>query len=259
MIGTPAQLTAYLQALATNHKLVALVITGEGSRHEAATRATVVYPLVTIETPSVAIPVSDDQKILSTRIYVVENGINQSQGAEDALLDKCYRIAEDLVFAIQQHVDGEMNINIARDGIEILPIISNGSDQTSGWMFDVNILAEKDTCAIGYDMDDFFLPRFSWFLGNDNPAAPEINAEDETIGSGVTKEWFYREAHSQPEPDDFEIDQPLELEAVSGSTYRLIEVWLKATKGGRVLWSYCLIDTRFDKGVSGPHIPSYPE
>lgn len=260
MIGTPAQLTAYLQALATNHPLVALVITGEGSRSEAATRHTVQYPLVKIETPSTGIPASMDEKSLYTRLYIITAAGNASEGLEDREQEICYRIAEDLVMTIQAHAsDSFMGLSLTRESIEIEPVISVGSDQTRGWTFELSVLAEKDTCASQYDLDRFFMPQFSWMLGNDNAAAPEINTEDQTIGDGVTKDWYYREQLSQPAPAEFFPNEPLELEAVSGTSYRLIEVWLKAQKNGKTIWSYSMIDTRFDKGASIPFIPSYPE
>jgi len=188
VIRTPSDLTGYLAALARQIPDVAHVITGEGSRQEESTKSTARYPQVLIETPETSIPASEDQKTLSTRIYVLALPQGTSHAREDIASDRAYRIIESIIYAIRSHVlDDEHGFSLGREEIDITPIISKGSDQVRGWTFDL-IISIDQTCST-YDPNTFFMPQFRLVVTGD-PGPPIIIITVTSIRSTTADMWY---------------------------------------------------------------------
>lgn len=261
-INTPAHLIAYLEALCLAHPLVRQVITGEGSRGEAATLATAEYPHVRIETPDVTIPRSESQKTLSTRIYVLGKSSEKGDKEDDRIANEAYRIAEDIVSAMDTHTnDGVVDIALA-DGIEINPCVAMGSDQLLGWMFDLSIHVNRHLCRDNeFDTSAFMIPQFRWSNIPDAENNFVVSFQDLSIvPAGTVLTWFYQESVAQAIAAQFNPGDGILLaldENVDG-VERILHVWLRIVKGDKQFWSYARILARESSGVSLPFIPFYP-
>jgi len=257
MIQTPAALTAYLSALATQLPGVRHVITGEGSRQEESTKSTARYPQVLIETPDAYVPPGDDQLGLTTTIYVISRPQGSSHAHEDIATDDAYRIAMAMIMAIRAHAsDDDHGFTLSDDAVEISPIVSKGSDQARGWMFDLRIMIDQH-CAT-YDPDTFFMPQFRFEVSGD-PGEPEISITDTSIGTATSDMW-YREERSGTLQTVVELDDDtITLTATDpASTYRIVHIWMRMTRGDITLWSYARVHTADTGGISVPFIPHYP-
>lgn len=257
MISTPTQLTAYLAALASQMPGVRHVVTGEGSRQEESTKSSARYPQVLIETPEADIPASDDQKRLSTSIYILDLPQGSSHAQQDMATDRAYRIAETMVSAIRMHADSdEHGFSLTASDINITPIISRGSDQVRGWMFDLGISIDQHCDT--WDPDAFFMPQFRVEVSGD-PGAPSIAITDTSIGDGDRSMW-YREEVAGALQTVVELDaDTITLAATDPeSTYRIVHIWLRMVQGSITLWTYARVHSGDRGGYSLPYIPHYP-
>lgn len=257
MISTPAQLTAYLYAMATQMPGVRHVITGEGSRQEESTKSSARYPQVLIETPEAGIPGGDDQKRMSTTIYVLDLPGGTLPAHQDMATDRAYRLAESLAYTIRIHADSdEHGFSLSTTEIEIMPIISKGSDQVRGWRFDLTVMIDQH-CAT-WDPEAFFMPQFRVTVSGD-PGAPTIAITDTSIGDADRSMWYREEVNgslqSVVELDDDSITlSPTDPE----STYRIVHIWLRMVQSGITLWTYARVHSGDTGGYSLPYIPHYP-
>lgn len=261
-ITTPAQLTAYLKAIAQQHPRVAHIITGEGSRQEESTRALAKYPQVRIETPEAAIPRAESQKILSSRIYVCGQVPPNNHADDDRIADEVYRIAENIISVIDSHTsEDELGISLATEQIEIKPMIAMGDDQLIVWMFDVEFEVDRALCKYNaIDPTDFFMPQFRWENNPEDADSSVISFSNESfLGVDAVLTWFWKENEAQPVAAEFDPDDGIELAAIANKPGRVIHVWLRATYGDVHIWTYArIINGAEDAGTSIPFIPHYP-
>ncbi len=258
MIRTPSDLTGYLYALALQLPDVAHVITGEGSRQEESTKSTARYPQVLIETPEASIPLSGDQKAMSTRIYVLAMSQGSTHAHEDQATDRAYRIAEAFISAIRAHALSEDHgFSLTRDDIEITPVIARGSDQLRGWTFDPGIMVDQ-SCG-EYDADTFYMPQFTWANSEEDPHGASITITDTSIhGDEDATDMYWQEEYDQPEATTFPLLDGIRVDVIlDGPAFRIIHVWMRMT-GSHTLWAYARIDSRETTGRSTPFVTIYP-
>ena len=257
MIRTPSDFTGYLAALAAQLPGVAHVITGEGSRQEESTKSTARYPQVLIETPEVGIPLSDEQKTLSTRVFVLDIPGGSTHAKQDIAADRAYRIAEAFVSAMRIHALSEdLGFSLTHEEIDISPVIARGSDQVRGWTFDPGILVDQ-SCG-DFDPDTFFMPQFEVRVSGD-PGAPTISITSTSIGDGETAMWWREDIAGQLQSVQELEDDTIEMDATDpASTYRVVHIWMRMTGGDIELWCYARVHSADTGGISIPFIPHYP-
>jgi len=268
IIRTPSSLTAYLQTLATLLPGVRHVVTGEGSRSEAAALSMAHYPQMLIETPEVSIPRSEGPKTLMTRIFSLDLPGAKNDATHDLAGDRAYLNAEDMIAVIRSHSDdSDYGFSLMVDRMEIVPVIAHGSDQRRGWMFELEIEVDQDLCHDRtFDPADFSIPQFSWLNSEEDPTGANLTFTNLSIYgpdfTGAT--WYWQEEIDQEEADVFDGDSdPIVIEPiVDGPPHRVVHVWLsielRIGSNGITLWTYARIDTRLASGISVPFIPHHP-
>lgn len=258
MIRTPSDLTGYLYALALQLPDVAHVITGEGSRQEESTKSTARYPQVLIETPEASIPLSGDQKTMSTRIYVLASPQGSTHAHQDAAADRAYRITEAFISAIRAHALSEDHgFSLTSQDVEIIPVIARGSDQLRGWTFDPGIMVDQ-SCG-EYDADTFYMPQFTWTNDEEDVTGANITITDTSIhGDEDATQMYWQEEYDQPVATTFDGPDGIRLNPIAdGPAFRIIHVWMRMT-GAHQLYAYARIDSRETSGRSTPFVTIYP-
>lgn len=260
-IITPGHLTAYLRAICVQHPMVRTVITGEGSRGEGATLASTDYPQVRIETPASVLPRAESQKTLTTRLYVLAMVADATEADDDRILDEAYRIAENIIQVIDMHTDDtDIGISLVDDRVSIQPVISMGSDQLRGWMFDINLEVDKMLCVqdLPFDPETFILPQFIWELQIEDDQIVVTLADESIADQDTVKTWYWKEAIAQPASTAFAGDE-ISIAEDPAAAVRRIHVWLKLVRGGFEIYSYAQIDSDQAFGRSDSFIPHYPD
>ncbi|HZV71652.1 MAG TPA: hypothetical protein VFG10_19005 [Saprospiraceae bacterium] len=267
MIRTPADLTAYLKAVALAHPAVRKVITGDDIRFEEATLTKVEYPCVDIETPSHRIPIGEGPATLTTRIFVYNLNPGGKAEHHDINQDISHGIALSICACIKEHTEIDEYGIILVDDLMIEPRMHYSSDGVSGWVVPISVQVDQRICMTSaIDPDSIILPQFKWDNEIDEDALLDvaITLEDTSIApDGYTSKFYWREEFRQPEvaeveDDEINLSPDVALPAEQGLKYRIITVWIEITVDEKQYHAYAQIDNRMTAGWSVPFVPELP-